>query len=67
MSDEVAPLGRRAKPSCPICGKPSAVDFQPFCSRRCRMVDLGRWFGENYNIPGAPRTAAKDDDDDAQG
>ncbi|MCW8306614.1 DNA gyrase inhibitor YacG [Acidiphilium sp. PA] len=38
-----------AKP-CPICGKPSIPDQAPFCSRRCRTVDLGRWFGEDYKV-----------------
>jgi endogenous inhibitor of DNA gyrase (YacG/DUF329 family) len=23
----------------------------PFCSRRCRLIDLGRWLGEGYRIP----------------
>jgi endogenous inhibitor of DNA gyrase (YacG/DUF329 family) len=23
----------------------------PFCSRRCRMIDLGRWLGEGYRVP----------------
>lgn len=36
---------------CPICGKPSIPDQKPFCSRRCREVDLGRWFGEDYKLP----------------
>ncbi|MDD2877068.1 MAG: DNA gyrase inhibitor YacG [Acidiphilium sp.] len=35
---------------CPICRKPSAEDHKPFCSRRCREVDLGRWFGEDYKL-----------------
>jgi hypothetical protein len=25
----------------------------PFCSRRCKTIDLGRWLGENYRIPAA--------------
>ena len=38
---------------CPICGK--ANDFfsepmGPFCSPRCKMIDLGRWLGEDYCI-----------------
>ncbi len=38
---------------CPICKKP--VDFSaepqgPFCSVRCKMVDLGKWLGEEYLI-----------------
>jgi endogenous inhibitor of DNA gyrase (YacG/DUF329 family) len=38
-----APLAKPARP-CPICGKPAAAKSRPFCSERCRMVDLGRWF-----------------------
>lgn len=40
---------------CPTCGKP--VDwrqnpFRPFCSERCKLVDLGRWVNDEYRIPG---------------
>jgi len=38
---------------CPICRKPTADRFQPFCSGRCKDVDLHRWFSGNYAIPGA--------------
>lgn len=24
----------------------------PFCSDRCRLIDLGKWLGEEYRIPG---------------
>jgi len=45
---------RAARP-CPICGKPAeAPRHLPFCSGRCRQVDLGRWFGEVYRVPGPP-------------
>jgi len=37
--------------SCPICRKPAAEKFAPFCSRRCADVDLHRWLGGNYAIP----------------
>ncbi|TMJ30154.1 MAG: DNA gyrase inhibitor YacG, partial [Alphaproteobacteria bacterium] len=30
--------------NCPICGKPAAERFRPFCSKRCADVDLHRWF-----------------------
>jgi len=36
---------------CPICGKPSAPDHDPFCSRRCAQVDLNRWLSDGYVIP----------------
>ena len=45
---------------CPICGKPAATDHRPFCSARCKQVDLGRWFGERYAVP-----AVETDDDEA--
>ena len=37
---------------CPICGAPAEERFRPFCSKRCADVDLGRWFGERYVVPG---------------
>ncbi len=49
-----------AKP-CPICGKPASAASRPFCSERCRDVDLNRWLSNSYAIP-----AAKDDDEDAE-
>lgn len=45
---------------CPICSKAFEVagidDLPtfPFCSERCRLVDLGRWIDESYSIPGPP-------------
>jgi endogenous inhibitor of DNA gyrase (YacG/DUF329 family) len=50
----------RSKP-CPICGKPATEASKPFCSERCRDVDLNRWLSNSYTIP-----AAKDDDEDAE-
>lgn len=28
--------------------------FYPFCSHRCRLVDLGKWMGEEYRVPARP-------------
>jgi hypothetical protein len=40
---------------CSVCRKPVAPRAEnpafPFCSKRCRMVDLGRWLGEEYRVP----------------
>lgn len=44
----------RPGPDCPICGKPRAPDWRPFCSKRCADVDLARWFGGGYAIAGEP-------------
>ncbi|MBL8583483.1 MAG: DNA gyrase inhibitor YacG [Rhizobiaceae bacterium] len=46
----VAPL--RSRRACPECGKPSARDTYPFCSARCKDVDLNRWLSGAYVIPG---------------
>ena len=49
---KVIPL--RPARKCPECGHPSTRDNWPFCSRRCRDVDLNRWFSGSYVIPGKP-------------
>ena len=41
------------KSGCPICGKPVDPKFKPFCSERCRQVDLNRWLSGTYRIPDA--------------
>ena len=47
----------KARP-CPICGKPPIEAAKPFCSERCRDVDLNRWLSGSYAIP------ARDTDED---
>jgi len=46
----VTPL--RPKRPCPECGRPSAREHYPFCSTRCKDVDLNRWLTGAYVIPG---------------
>jgi endogenous inhibitor of DNA gyrase (YacG/DUF329 family) len=48
------------KVRCPICERPidgagpaEWPEF-PFCSPRCKTIDLGRWLGETYRVAGAP-------------
>jgi endogenous inhibitor of DNA gyrase (YacG/DUF329 family) len=46
MDDPMIP----AKP-CPTCGKPAVTaKYRPFCSARCKQVDLGRWFSGTYRV-----------------
>ena len=50
------------KVACPRCGAETeyseANKWRPFCSERCRMIDLGKWAAEEYRMPngGAPDT-----------
>ncbi|HEU0034717.1 MAG TPA: DNA gyrase inhibitor YacG [Kofleriaceae bacterium] len=42
---------------CPTCRAAVQRDgnkHYPFCSERCALVDLGRWLGEEYRVPGDP-------------
>lgn len=36
---------------CPICKKPVMDEFRPFCSLRCKEIDLHRWLSEVYMVP----------------
>ena len=41
---------------CPMCGKTEKWEenvFRPFCSERCKLLDLEGWFSERYRIPKA--------------
>lgn len=40
---------------CPTCSKPVEWEgnlFRPFCTERCKLIDLGRWVDEEYRVPG---------------
>ena len=50
QTDKVTPL--RPRKPCPECGKPSTRESYPFCSPRCKAVDLNRWLSGAYVIPG---------------
>ena len=56
---------------CPICKNevaPGSADF-PFCSERCRLLDLGNWASEKYVIstPAHPSDIPKKTDDEPEG
>lgn len=42
--------------SCPQCGTPvewsPSSKWRPFCSERCKLIDLGEWAAERYRVPG---------------
>lgn len=55
---------------CPICDKPMGrqgpKDWPdwPFCSSRCKLIDLGRWLDGSYRIESPAREEDLDDTDD---
>lgn len=46
------------KVNCPTCGRKVVWSeesaFRPFCSERCKLIDLGEWAAENHRIAGDP-------------
>jgi endogenous inhibitor of DNA gyrase (YacG/DUF329 family) len=50
-----------AGPRCPICGKPAAEKYEPFCGKRCADVDLNRWLSDVYAVPGNAADADEDE------
>jgi uncharacterized protein len=59
--DTSGPRTRKRLARCPICGGPRAQAYRPFCSARCRDIDLGRWFGEVYRVPAAEPGSDQDE------
>lgn len=60
----VTPL-RKAQP-CPECKRPSTREDYPFCSDRCRSLDLSRWLKGSYAIPVADDESNADEEGLAQ-
>lgn len=49
---------------CPICKKEvlqTDPEF-PFCSERCRLLDLGKWASEEYRVPSTPVVRPEDEE-----
>jgi endogenous inhibitor of DNA gyrase (YacG/DUF329 family) len=52
--------------NCPTCQKPvdwsPAATWRPFCSERCRLIDLGAWISEQRSIPGEQESGPEADE-----
>ena len=61
-------MTRKRVAPCPRCGQRAALDptnaWRPFCSERCKMIDLGKWASEQYSIPAQEQS--RDGEDDGQ-
>jgi hypothetical protein len=50
---------------CPICKKKTTWEenpWRPFCSERCKLIDLGKWVTEDYKIEGEEQKEEKNDE-----
>ena len=56
---------------CPRCGQPAVFSpenkWRPFCSERCKLVDLGAWASERYRVPAEDRKPDDEDGDNPSG
>jgi uncharacterized protein len=53
--------------NCPTCHRETEWEnnpHRPFCSDRCKLIDLGAWAEEKYRIPGSQLEPEPDDNDD---
>ena len=71
MTDETLPPARaadilplRPRRPCPICGKDSQRDAYPFCSKRCKDIDLNSWLSGRYAIAAVESEDGGGDDGD---
>jgi len=71
MATQSVDSQKRDRPTtvpCPTCGKSVAwvttSKWRPFCSDRCRLIDLGDWLSENHRIPEPLEHYPLDDESD---
>jgi len=49
---------------CPVCKRKTTWEenpWRPFCSARCKFLDLGKWVSEEYKIPGEKKEAEEEE------
>ncbi|MFN5329592.1 MAG: DNA gyrase inhibitor YacG [Gemmataceae bacterium] len=56
---------------CPVCnaempGPLAEWPALPFCSQKCKTIDLGRWLGERYRMPSGGRTESTESPSDSE-
>jgi endogenous inhibitor of DNA gyrase (YacG/DUF329 family) len=67
MSQILEDIPNREFP-CPRCKKPAQWGnnpFRPFCSERCKMIDLGAWANEDYRVPDNNSNGQTTENDDS--
>jgi uncharacterized protein len=62
-SNQPKKSGPATRRRCPICRKPAVQKHRPFCSALCAEVDLGRWVGGDYRIPGVAANTLNSEDE----
>lgn len=53
--------------TCPICKKETTWEenpWRPFCSERCKLIDLGKWASDGYSIEGEKKKEEEEEKDE---
>jgi endogenous inhibitor of DNA gyrase (YacG/DUF329 family) len=62
-------MNKLQKIICPTCSKENTWrpenTFRPFCSDRCKLIDLGEWANESRKIPGDEGISLSSDDNNS--
>jgi len=59
---ETTPKGTPGGRRCPQCGAAMIRTYRPFCSKRCRDLDLAQWLDGSYAVPVVEEDGAEDED-----
>lgn len=66
-----APDEKKRQVKCPRCSKPALFTqenpHRPFCSERCKIIDLGAWAEEKYAIPASVQPELEENTDQDRG
>jgi endogenous inhibitor of DNA gyrase (YacG/DUF329 family) len=55
------------EPLCVYCRRKRADPrWRPFCSERCKLLDLAKWVDGDYRVPGEPVEEQRDDDEERE-
>ena len=52
--------------TCPLCKKTTTWEenpWKPFCSERCKLIDLGKWASDEYRIEGEKKEEGKEEEE----
>ena len=65
----IKPLDKSILVNCPICEYQFSYytsKFRPFCSEKCKMIDLGQWLREDYRVAGREAIVEQIEDEDVE-
>lgn len=66
VADVAEATEKESPQECPLCHKSVVASFRPFCSKKCKMIDLYKWVSGHYVIPGDPAEVVNQEEKEAK-